>query len=240
MSWADGPLYPFDAETDGPDPTTARIITAAVLRVGLDLARADYQWTLKPERPIPPGATAIHHITTGQAEFVGVERRAAIGEIVVRLYEALRHGVPVVAFNATYDLTLIDREARRVGVTPLIERLGGTLAPILDPYVIDGAVDRYRPGKRNLGATCELYGVRLQRAHDATADALGAAHLMYMIAKRYPWIGDTDLGELHEMQIAWRASQCASMAAHKARHGRAEGIDPSWPMIPPGVRDDEH
>jgi len=209
MSWAKGRLCAFDTDTDSADPEGARIITATVLFLGGGQERVDRQWLLRPERPIP---------------------------IAEQVIGAFARGVPVVAFNAAFDLTVLDRECLRLGLTPLTRRLtpGASFGPVIDPHVIDKAVDRYRRGKRTLGATCEQYGIDLGEAHDATADALGAARLAYMLAKRYPaQVGDVDPIELHDLQVDWRAQQSASLQEYFAKQGKNEVVDGSWPLRQP-------
>jgi DNA polymerase-3 subunit epsilon len=231
--WAKGRLAPFDSETDSANPEDARIITATVLFVGGGQERVDHQWLLKPERDIPAEATAVHSITTEHAAERGVDRAQAIEEIAAQVAGAFAHGVPVVAFNAAFDFTVLDRECRRVGVPTVAERLvkGALFGPVIDPHVIDKAVDRYRRGKRTLGATCEQYGIDLGEAHDATADALGAARLAYMIAQRFPAeVGERSPEELHALQVEWRARQSASLQEYFAKQGKDEVVDGSWPL----------
>lgn len=233
MSWAKGRLCAFDTETDSPEPEDARIITATALFLGGGQERVDRQWLLQPERPIPAEATAIHGITTQRAQTEGMDRAEGIEQIAAQIAGAFMHGVPVVAFNAAFDLTVLDRECRRVGVPAVGERLakGTLLGPVIDPHVIDKAVDRYRRGKRTLGATCEQYGIDLGEAHDATADALGAARLAYKLATRYPAeVGDRSLAELHALQVDWRARQSASLQEYFAKQGKDEVVDGSWPL----------
>lgn len=233
MSWAKGRLCAADTETDSPDPLDARIITATVLFLGGGQDRVDRQWLLKTERPIPAETTAIHGVTTEHANERGMDRADGIEQIAAEVAGAFGHGLPVIAFNAAFDLTVLDRECRRMGVATVSDRLpaGSPLGPVIDPHVIDKAVDRYRRGKRTLGATCEHYGIDLGEAHDATADALGAARLAYMLAKRYPEkVGDTPPEFLHEMQVAWRAEQSASLQQYFDRQGESKVVDGSWPL----------
>jgi DNA polymerase III subunit epsilon len=230
MAWLHDCLAAFDLETDGPDPEDARIITATVLLLGGGLDREDHAWLLRTERPIPAEATAIHHIVTEYADKNGVDRLDGVREIAVKVAEVLMLGTPVVAFNGAFDFTVLDRECKRVGVHTVSEMLDDPLGPILDPHVIDKAVDKFRKGKRTLGATCEHYGVELGNAHDSTADALGAARLAYVIAKRYPEIGDMDLADLHEAQIGWRREQSASFQAYKRRTDPDYVVNGDWPL----------
>ena len=226
-------LAALDFETDSPDPEDARVITATLLFVGGGLERVDRSWLVKPERDIPAEATAVHGIETAYAAANGVGRYAALAEITEQVAEVFRHATPLVIFNSAYDLTALDREARRVGVMPVEDRLrkGALYGPVIDPFVIDKAVDRFRRGKRTLGAMCAHYGIDLGEAHDATADALGAARLAYTLAKRYPVeVGERSPELLHAFQIDWRAEQQKSLGEYFARQGKDEVPDGSWPL----------
>lgn len=232
MNWAKGRLCAFDTETDSPNPEDARIITATVLFLGGGQEREDRQWLLRPERDIPAEATAVHGITTEHAREHGMDRAAAIEQIAAEVAGAFIHGIPLVAFNAAFDLTVLDRECARVGVQAVADRLapGALFGPVIDPFVIDKQVDRYRRGKRTLGATCEQYGIDLGEAHDATADALGAARLAYMLASRFPAeVGGRSPAQLHALQVQWRAQRSASLQEYFAKQGKPDVVDGSWP-----------
>lgn len=232
MSWAQGRLFGYDLETDGPDPTDARIITATVIGLGGGQDPDPHRWLLQTERPIPEGASKIHGISTDHANQHGVERELAIEEIATLLQAIFITNTPVIAFNAAYDFTVLDRECRRVGVPTLTDRLGRVPSPVIDPMVIDKRVSR-RKGSRTLSATCQFYEIDLGNAHDATADAVGAARVAYKLAVRHPQIGNADLVELHEWQTAWRMEQQTSLEAFHKSQGKASGdYDGSWPLRP--------
>jgi len=233
MSWAQGVLAGYDLETDSPEPEDARIITATVLKVEGDQLTDSRSWLLQTERPIAKGASDVHGIGTDYANEHGAERELAIEEIATLLETTFITGTPVVAFNASFDFTILDRECRRIGIPTLTDRLGRVPSPVIDPHVIDKAADKYRRGSRTLSATCEFYGIDLGKAHDATADALGAVRLAREIAVRYPQVGDAKLESLHRWQVGWRAEQMASLKAHHERQGKIGGdYDGSWPLRP--------
>lgn len=229
-AWYLGRMAAFDFETDGPDPLDARAITATVLLLGGGHDREDRTWLLKTERPIPADASAIHGISTEHANEHGMERRTAIEQITGTLAALMATETPVVAFNGSFDFTVLEREAERVGVPGLGTLLGRPIGPVVDPHVLDKQVDRFRKGRRTLGATCEHYGIDLGNAHDSTADALGAARLAYVIAKRFPEVGDMDLAKLHEMQIGWRRDQSASFEAYKRKTDPTFVVNGDWPI----------
>lgn len=230
-----GRLAAFDLETTGIDPESDRIVTAAVSVVGAGLTPQDRAWLLDPGVEIPTGATAVHGISTARARAEGRAPREAIEEIVAALAAPLREGVPVIAFNARFDLTCLDRDARRHGVVPLLDRVGGPAGMlVVDPLVLDKQLDRFRKGKRTLGAVCAHYRVPLDEAHAANADALAAARVAWRLGQAFPELRDADLRTLHAQQIGWAAEQAASLEDYFRRNGRDEHIERAWPVVPFG------
>ncbi|NGO74951.1 3'-5' exonuclease [Streptomyces sp. YC504] len=232
MGWHQELLIGFDLETTGTDPREARIVTGALIEVrgGKPIGRRE--WLADPGVPIPAEAVAVHGISNERAASEG--RPAA--EVADQLARALAGywdaGVPVVAYNATFDLTLLAAELRRHGLPSLRERLGGREpAPVIDPYIIDRTADRYRKGKRNLEAVCTEYGIVLDDAHNATADALAAARLAGAIADRYPKIATLGPAALHRQQIAWYAEWAADFQEFLRAKGDASAVvEASWPL----------
>jgi DNA polymerase III subunit epsilon len=234
MTWTAhvGDMTPVDLETTGTDVWADRIVTAAVVTIRHRTTPQVRTWLINPGVDIPAEAVAVHGITTEQARAGGVPPVDALTEIAETLHDT-PIGVPIVAFNAAFDLTMLAQERARYGVSPMA---GGY--PVIDPYVVDKAVDRYRPGKRTLGDLCALYNVTLDDAHDAAADALAAARLVWRFAqlaqadhqalcgryrdRRYPeqvadaWkaLGAMTLPELHDAQVGWAHGQAESFAGY--------------------------
>ncbi|WP_243062963.1 exonuclease domain-containing protein [Humibacter sp. RRB41] len=203
----------FDLETTGVDVDTSRIVSAHVGVLdsdGIVIERLD--WLVDPGVPIPPGATEVHGITTERARAEGRSAAAAVHEIVAALRALIDRGIPIVAYNAPYDFSLLDREARRHGVEPLNDP-----APIVDPLVIDKAVDRYRKGKRTLEMTAGHYGVGLTDAHDAGADAIAAGRVAQAIARAFPDELGVEAAELHTLQVGWCREQAEDFQAYMRR-----------------------
>ncbi|MFI7383896.1 3'-5' exonuclease [Streptomyces sp. NPDC049813] len=231
MAWHRELMVGFDLETTGTDPREARIVTGAVIEVRDGAVLGHRQWLADPGVPIPDDAVAVHGIST--------ERARADGEPADRVAEALadvlvgywRTGVPVVAYNAAFDLTLLSAELARYGRPSLSDRLGREPAPVVDPYTIDRTADRYRRGKRNLEAVCTEYGVPLDAAHDAAADALAAALLARAIGERHPKVAALGPAELHRRQVEWYAQWAADFQRFLRGKGDAAAVvDPAWPI----------
>lgn len=232
MAWHRELLIGFDLETTGTDPYESRIVTGAVIEVkdGEPLGRRD--WLADPGVEIPADAVAVHGISNERAAAEGRPADRVADAIAGVLVEYWRTGVPVVAYNAAFDLTLLSAELQRYGLPSLRERLGGLdPAPVIDPYTIDRWADRYRRGKRNLEAVCAEYGTALDAAHDAGADALAAARLARAIADRHPKVAALGPAELHRRQIEWYAAWAADFQDFLRRKGNAQAVvDGTWPL----------
>ncbi|MGW5733946.1 MULTISPECIES: exonuclease domain-containing protein [Streptomyces] len=232
MGWHRELLIGFDLETTGTDPREARIVTGAVIEVRAGETLGRREWLADPGVEIPAEAVAVHGISNERAAAEGrpaAEVADAMAAVLVSYWQV---GVPVVAYNATFDLTLLSAELHRHGLPSLRERLGGAEpAPVIDPYAIDRSVERYRKGKRNLEAVCAEYGVRLEAAHDATADALAAAHLAAAIADRHPKLAAFGPAELHRRQIDWYAEWAADFQKFLRKKGETDAVvDGTWPL----------
>lgn len=233
MSWHLGRLCGFDLESTGTDVEQDRIVTACVVQVGAGQPTSTATWLANPGIEIPEGAAKVHGITTEQARAEGRPAAEVIEQVVAALAQAVRDGIPIVAMNAAFDLTMLDREARRHGIEPLT-----AIAPpfVIDPRVLDKAVDTYRRGGRTLTDLCQHYRVALDGAHSADADAIAACRVAWRIATQHARIGAMPLGELHAQQIEWARQQAESLAEYfRRRPGKeswADGVRTSWPLIP--------
>lgn len=211
-SWVDGPMCGFDLESTGPDPETARIVTATVVRIRPGHDKIVTEWLSDVDgEDIPAEATAVHGITTEHAHTHGRPHADVVREIRTALELEWAAKIPVVGWNLSYDLTVAARECGRAG-HPKRFRVTGN---VVDGLVIDKAAHRFRKGKRTLTAAAEHYRVELSEedAHSSAADALAAARIVWRIARqRHAWVGDLTLDELHRRQIRWYADQQRSFA----------------------------
>ncbi|WP_405589092.1 3'-5' exonuclease [Streptomyces sp. NBC_01190] len=230
MAWHEDLLVGFDLETTGTDPRQARIVTAAVTEVKSGEPVRHRAWLADPGVPIPAETTAIHGVSTERARTEGRPAPEVVAEVADALRGYWAAAVPVVVYNAPFDLTLLDRELRRYALPPLVAA-GGFAGPMLDPLVMDRALDKYRRGKRTLEAACGVYGVTLDGAHDAGADALAAVRVARALAARYPQAGGLDVLDLHTAQRDWYAAWAADFASWLRKKGSADpDVDPSWPL----------
>ncbi|SCK20382.1 DNA polymerase-3 subunit epsilon [Streptomyces sp. ScaeMP-e48] len=226
MSWHLGRMCGFDLETTGPDPLTARIVTACLVQVGGGMGISPANWLADPGVEIPDEAAAIHGVTTEHAQQNGRPAPEVVEQLLGGLTNVILAGVPIVAMNARYDLTLLDREAERYGLDPLPAPL------VIDPFVIDKHVDKYRKGSRKLTALCEHYQVPIGKAHTADADAIAACLVVERQGTMHPPLAAMGLEQLHRAQVEWAAEQAASLQAYFRKKDPAAVVEGAWPLIP--------
>lgn len=230
--WTRKPLIGFDLETTGVDVAVDRIVTAAVVHWGGGRPTVPHNWTSDMGGyEISAEATEIHGITTAAAREAGRPAADVIGEIVETLHAYVNAGIPLVAMNAPFDFTILERECERYGIRSL---WSGCVPCVLDPRVLDKHVMPYRKGKRNLMALADFWCVKVTGAlHEAETDARAACGVVHAIVRRYPWLARVELGELHEKQARWAREQTADFRAYLARVGGEVDDSPfDWPFVP--------
>jgi DNA polymerase-3 subunit epsilon len=244
-----------DLETHSKDPLEARMVSGAVAFVGGEQPTETVTVLADPGVEIPAEATAVHGISTERARAEGLPAAVALA-IVLEAIARRPEGSAVVCMNARYDLTVLELEARRHGLTPLSER--EPPLQVVDIRVIDLWLDTYRAGKRTLADLCREYGAKHEAAHDAAADAIAAARVAWWIAHevdvfrrgrgrdeirellalRKTWDRVRhDLPALHEAQVRWAFDQAAGLEEHFAKTGAPKSVDRAWPIasLPAGV-----
>lgn len=217
----------FDLETTGLDLREARIVTACAVEIDQDgnITGANREWLADPKIEIPVAASNVHGVTTEIARANGRPAKEVVGELLETLRGFFARGLPVVAFNAPYDFTILHYEALRHSLEPISDP-----RPVIDPMVMDKFVDTYRSGKRTLEVASKVYGVTLEDAHNATADAVAAGRVAQAIAKKYSEKLPDDLDVLHTSQIEWSASQDASYEKFRRGNSPEFTIQRGWPL----------
>lgn len=254
VPWCDRRLYALDLETTGLDVETARIVTAAVAIVGGGFDTDALSLLADPGVEIPAEATAVHGVTTERAREHGHPEKDVVS-VVCNTLAGRMAGCAVVCQNARFDLSILDRAARRHGIVPLSDREPPLY--VVDVFVIDRFLDKFRAGKRTLDALCREYGARLDAAHEATSDAIAAARIAWwishevdvfrrgrgrqeireLLALRREWDEVRhSLPKLHAAQQRWAAEQAEDLERHFRESGRDEVVPRDWPVVPTGVR----
>ena len=219
-SWTTMPAAAFDLETSGVDVFADRVVTGCIARIdGSQVACR--RWLADPGVEIPEGATEVHGITTEYAQKYGRPHQDVVDEIVDDLYACWAEGRYVAVMNGGFDLTMIHTYRPDFEVRGLV----------VDALILDKHYDKFRRGSRKLSAVAIHYGVSLDQAHDAEADAVAAARLAWKLPRIFPHLAMFTADELMEHQTAWYRQQAESYAAYRAKKGEpAIQIPTTWPI----------
>ncbi len=224
--WSDT-LAVFDTETTGLDTRHARIVTCFLGIIGPDgEVQESHSWLADPGVDIPEQAAAVHGVTTEMAREQGRSAPDVVREIGDTVGGYLASGLPVVAYNAVYDFSILHHEMVRYDIAPL-----SAPRPIIDPLVIDRAVDTYRKGKRTLGMAAAHYLVALDDSHRADADAIAAGRVAQAILRQHEETLTGDAQWLHDQQIEWARAWAENYQKFRRGSGHPSFVaSGAWPV----------
>ncbi|MFE9127015.1 exonuclease domain-containing protein [Streptomyces sp. NPDC007148] len=224
----------WDTETTGTNPVEDRIVSAAFIVRGGDHQEHAFSWLINPGVPIPPEATELHRITDAMVQAKGQDPKTALDQIATNLARAIKWGFPLIAFNHSFDWSILHYELLRHGLPTVEDRVSGLPLPLIDPYVIDRHyVDRVRgKGQRKLKPTAERYRVQLTDWHAAKADALAALLIAEEQFARFGPLNAFTPPELFTAQQKWRAEQQAGLQEYLRKTDPDVVCDLEWPLIP--------
>jgi len=160
-----------DTETTGLNPAAGHaLIEVATVHLAEGAFGETWSSLVRPDRPIPADATAVHGITDAMvAEAplpagVAAELRRRCGDLTLIFH------------NASFDLPFLIAELRRAGQPPLLN-------PIVDTL----GLARGLPGDggNSLGALAARFGLPREPKHRALGDALTTARLFLALAARW-------------------------------------------------------
>jgi DNA polymerase III epsilon subunit family exonuclease len=158
----------FDCETTGTQPGLDEIVSLAVVRLDPDgVETGSFAGLVRPSRPIPAEATAIHGIRDED-----VASAPRFSEIARELLDLL-DGVVFVAHNVSFDLAMLEHAFTGAGTVYRPAAVACTLEAfrLLDPLAPD----------HRLQSVCERCGIALADHHDAASDVLATAELLRLL-----------------------------------------------------------
>lgn len=221
-NWSTLPLASFDLETTGVDVLDARVVSYSLILRGPDVDET-HTAILNPGIEIPIGASNVHGITTERAIAEGIDYETGMRELVALLTRAA-YTYPIVAFNASYDFSVMHVEMARLGLG--LFPAGTT---VIDPFFLDKTFDKYRRGPRRLSDVSAHYGVELTNAHDAVADTEAALDLTRALMDKYG--RGLSPRQIHESTKGWARESRQSLINHRARNGGDTNIEMGWPVL---------
>jgi DNA polymerase III subunit epsilon len=176
-------LVVVDTETTGFDPTQGHELVE-VARVTIENGAMNGEWSslIRPSRPIPPDASAVHGITDAMTASA-----PAASEVAKRLRaDCANH--PLVFHNAPFDLPFLRVLLRGAGAPPFD-------APVIDTLGL--ARGLFGSGGNSLGALAKRLKLPEETSHRALGDARTTARALLALAAR--WETERGIGTLEEL-----------------------------------------
>ncbi|QPK94388.1 DNA polymerase III subunit epsilon [Actinomyces sp. zg-332] len=223
----------FDTETTGVNYYEDKIVTAALVFYDFSSKNAQrvHNWLADPGIEISPQASAVNGITTEYAREHGRPLNDVLLEIRDTLIAAIKDDIPIVIFNANFDLSILHNNLRSAGLETIEDILGEDVYNVLDPLVIDRAVDKYRRGKRTLESMMNFYGVTQRDAlHDAQVDTEVMLEVLDKIFDKHPVLDTFSAEELHSWQKDAYKNWAEGYNSWLAKSGKPANVSGVWPV----------
>ena len=224
MRFEDAPktICVWDVESTGTSIENDRIITcyAMIQSIKGEILREQH-WVIDPGVDVPKGASDVHGMSTEWVREHGRKDAAqAIFEIATFLTGAINDKHPIVGYNNSFDLGILDRELIRHGTGGLAQLPMRGVPAFFDPIIYDRAMDKYRKGGRKLMDVARHYGIPIDesRLHQAEYDVIVTARLAWLLLKKSPHT----VSELQGLQEAWKRDWAGGLTKYFANSGKTE------------------
>ena len=199
-------LLGFDTETTGLKAGKDSIISASlVLRDRKSGEDKVFNFLINPNTAIDPKASAVNGFTQEFVEKNGGDQKQEVEKIAKAIILSQQKGIPLVAYNAKFDVSMLKGDLEKIGRKDLAEKLSDI--SVLDPLVMDREFS-HRPGKRRLEDAMQWWGVAPRGDyHDAQIDTQAALDLLCAIVKAHPQIPYPGMDWQREAYRKWAKSR---------------------------------
>lgn len=165
------PIVFFDLETTGTNIIDDRIVELSYIKIHPDGHEESATMRINPGRPIPPSASAVHHITDADVA------DKPLFEQVAKDLEQVFSDADIAGFNSNrFDVPLLVEEFLRVGT-----KIDFSKCRFVDVQTIFHKMEQ-----RTLSAAYQFYcGKELDGAHSADADTRATYEVLKAQLDRY-------------------------------------------------------
>ncbi|MES1248718.1 MAG: exonuclease domain-containing protein, partial [Actinomycetota bacterium] len=161
----DATFVVVDLETTGLRPGSSQICEIGAVRVrGFELAE-EFQTLVDPRQPLQPGVSALTGLSDRQL------RGQPPPSVAVRRFLAFAGDAVLVAHNARFDLSFLDRETERLTGS----RLGN---PVVDTVALARRLVGGRVPRASLAHLSHWVGTSVEPCHRALPDAQATAEVL--------------------------------------------------------------
>lgn len=215
----------FDVESTGIDVVNDRIVQVVA---GIANRQGEIiehrEWFINPGIPVPKEASDVHGFSDEFLQANGSDPAIALGEFYD--YHGRHCELPLVAYNASFDISMMHYELIRHGIS---DSWGGWVkesVEIFDPYVVDRGMDRYRKGGRKLFNVAEHYRIAFDpdALHNAKADVELTAKVAVAVRNKFGRPSNEEQARMHRH---W----AKGFKVYLARQGKpTNDVSEDWPL----------
>jgi DNA polymerase-3 subunit epsilon len=182
----DAELVVFDLETTGLSAVRCRICEIGAVRVRSFEIEDTFETLVNPATALPSFVAALTGIRDADL------RRAPRSEIGLRRFLAFAGDAPLVAHNARFDLSFLDRE---------VERLTGRrcAAIVIDTVWLARRLLGHRSERVSLARLAHFFGVSVEPCHRALPDAVATAEVLIALLGLAQERGARTVGDVVEL-----------------------------------------
>lgn len=205
-NWKDQPLVGIDTETTGLSPVEDRIFEIGLVTYSGGEKAEEWSRLLNPGRPL--SAESVQKTGVRDEDLHGCPPfRDVAGEVLDRIRDRVLVGYNLLSF----DLPMLQAELKRLDLE--VPRCW-----LVDVLVFArGLVPQ---GRHSLGDMVARWGLTMETAHRATADADAVVRLLLAMAPELP----PELDSLVELQAQWVEEQRARRATWRQKPGERAAL----------------
>lgn len=221
----------FDTETGGVDTENDPVLQCFIATADKDGKLLD-TWEFfiyDPDRPGSPEAAEVHGFTTEWLKEAGGPPKATfdrIREVFIR-----NRNLIWVAYNLSFDLSILDAEFKRYGVSEMFGEYASKDVQLFDPLVVDREKDKYRKGNRKLESVAPHYGLDFDpdAAHNAVYDVEMTAKVAAKVRQKFGIPNNAEQAAYHKK---WAEGLTAyfQKTGKKSDDGSAIVVETGWPL----------
>ncbi len=197
--WKDQTLVGLDTETTGLSSAEDRIFEIGLVTYAAGKKIEEWSRLLNPGRPL--SAESVQKTGVRDEDLTGCPM---FSEVVAEVLDRIRDRI-LVGYNLLlFDMPMLQAELRRLGLE----------MPRCWPVdVLVFARGLVKQGRHSLGDMVSRYGLTMETAHRATADADAVVRLLLAMAPELP----PDLDALMELQTQWAEEYRARRATWRQK-----------------------
>lgn len=216
--------FVFDVESGGIDVFNERVVQFFGATADRDGNLIDtWEIFINPGVDIAQEAVDVHGFSN---EFLKENGKSPYDAFVeIRELFLKFKDLTLVAFNANYDVSILDAEMARHGISETFGTWVANYSKIVDGLVIDRHKDKYRKGKRNLETQAKHYGVEFdpEAAHNAFYDTQVTAKVTVKILEKF---GVPTTREQATWQEEWRSN----FESYLRKTDPTATVERGWPL----------